>query len=405
MNLRNNLRGCVVTGSIVVIVLSAAAITANVTSDYRINEATNEVNTEVETEISTDMVAGVCGRLEEVGQDAIDVVSVERADTVAVSAAEAEPEPEPTEEEKQWSNKLMADVGEFLYIRSQTDENAPIEGKLYRGSAADIVEILDGWYHITSGTVDGYVKSEYCVTDAAAYALAQEVCDSVAVVQIDGLRIRSQADTDAAVIKTVTKDTVLVVDTDAPETTEWVAVKINGKTGYVAENYVEQSLNIGAAVSVEEEQAAIQKQKEAEAAKAAEEAKAAQAAQQTSAAVTQKESVAASTDDVTLLGAIIQCEAGGESYEGQLAVGAVVVNRVRSGAYPSSVYGVIYQSGQFAPAGSGKVDAAIAAGVSSSCLQAAQEALSGTDNTGGALSFQRASGGHAGVVIGNHVFY
>ena len=66
MNLRNNLRGCVVTGSIVVIVLSAAAITANVTSDYRINEATNEVNTEVETEISTDMVAGVCGRLEEV---------------------------------------------------------------------------------------------------------------------------------------------------------------------------------------------------------------------------------------------------------------------------------------------------------------------------------------------------
>lgn len=402
MNLRNNLRGCVVTGSIVVIVLSAAAITANVTSDYRIDEATNEVNTEVETEISADMVAGVCGRLEEAGQDAIDVVSVERADAVAVSVAEAEPEPEPTEEEKQWSNKLMADVGEFLYIRSQTDENAPIEGKLYRGSAADIVEILDGWYHITSGTVEGYVKSEYCVTDAAAYALAQDVCDSVAVVQIDGLRIRSQADTDAAVIKTVTRDTILVVDTDAPETTEWVAVKINGKTGYVAENYVEQSLNIGAAVSIEEEQAAIQKEKEAEAAKAAEEAK---SARQTSTAVTQKESVGASADDVTLLGAIIQCEAGGESYEGQLAVGAVVVNRVRSGAYPSSVYGVIYQSGQFAPAGSGKVDAAIAAGVSSSCLQAAQEALSGADNTGGALSFKRASSGHAGVVIGNHVFY
>ena len=119
----------------------------------------------------------------------------------------------------------------------------------------------------------------------------------------------------------------------------------------------------------------------------------------------QNQSVAASVDDVTLLAALIQCEAGNEPYEGQLAVGAVVMNRVRSGRYPGSIYEVIYQAGQFPPAGKGYVANKISNGVKSSCLQAAQEAIDGMDNTGGAMSFRRASSGHPGVVIGNHVFY
>ena len=142
---------------------------------------------------------------------------------------------------------------------------------------------------------------------------------------------------------------------------------------------------------MEEERAALEE-------KAAEEA-AKKAAQTTTTMVTQNASVAANCDEVTLLAALIQCEAGSECYEGQLAVGAVVMNRLRSGAYPSSLYDVIYQSGN------GKVASVISSGVSGSCLQAAQEALSGVDNTGGALSFRRASSGQAGVVIGNHVFF
>ena len=110
-------------------------------------------------------------------------------------------------------------------------------------------------------------------------------------------------------------------------------------------------------------------------------------------------------DDVTLLAALIQCEAGNQSYEGKLAVGAVVMNRVRSGAYPSTLYSVIYASGQFSPAGSGKVDRAIASGnLKSSCVQAAREALSGTSNVGTATHFKRA-GAHEGIVIGGHVFW
>ena len=132
---------------------------------------------------------------------------------------------------------------------------------------------------------------------------------------------------------------------------------------------------------------------------------AAQAAQTTETSTVQNASVSASYDDVTLLAALIQCEAGNECYEGQLAVGAVVMNRLRSGAYPSSISGVIYQSGQFPPAGQGMVASIAANGPKSSCVQAAQQALGGSDNTGGATCFSRASSGRAGVVIGNHVFY
>ena len=72
------------------------------------------------------------------------------------------------------------------------------------------------------------------------------------------------------------------------------------------------------------------------------------------------------------LAALIQCEAGEEPYEGQVAVGAVVMNRVRSGAYPNTVKGVIYASGQFTPAGSGQVGRVVASGkIKASCLQAA----------------------------------
>ena len=115
--------------------------------------------------------------------------------------------------------------------------------------------------------------------------------------------------------------------------------------------------------------------------------------------------VPAGTSDAVLLAALIQCEAGSEIYEGQLAVGAVVINRVKSGSYPNSVSGVIYASGQFGPAGTGKVARLIQSGnIKASCLQAANEALAGSTNVGTATHFRRA-GSREGIVIGNHVFW
>lgn len=108
--------------------------------------------------------------------------------------------------------------------------------------------------------------------------------------------------------------------------------------------------------------------------------------------------------DLTLLAALIECEAGGESYEGMLAVGAVVMNRVKSGRFPSSVSGVIWQSGQFTPASSGALALTLARGPRSICIQAAQEALNGASNVGDRLFFHVANG-RDGLIIGNHVFY
>ena len=304
---------------------------------------------------------------------------------------------EQTEEEEIWQNRLMADVNDYLYVRASADADAEIVGKLYKGDVAEIQEEGSGWTHVASGNVDGYVNNDYCVTGTEALAYAQQNFDTEAEVLTNGLRIRSEADENASVITAVSEGTTLKVDSGVETDDKWIAVVYGGTTRYVSADYVTTSLALGEGVTIEEEQAELARIAEEEAAK--------KAAQVTEVTTVQNAAVEATVDDVTLLAAIIQCEAGNEVYEGQLAVGAVVMNRVRSGGYPSTVHDVIYQKSQFPPAGAGSVANVAAKGPKQSCLQAAQEALNGTDNTGGATCFRRASSGHAGVVIGNHVFY
>ena len=112
-----------------------------------------------------------------------------------------------------------------------------------------------------------------------------------------------------------------------------------------------------------------------------------------------------STTELELLAALIECEAGGEPYEGQVAVGAVVMNRVKSGKFPNSIVSVIYHPGQFAPVTDGSIMYVLAKGPKESCLQAAKEAISGYSNIGDSLYFKHISSGQEGIVIGNHVFY
>lgn len=349
----------------------------------------------IEAEAETETAKAVTEETEEEAagteEEKTEVAAREEKEAAEVVAA-GETEEAGNEE---WQNRLMADVDEFLYVRAGGDENAEVVGKLYNGAVAEIVEVGDAWTHIISGNVDGYVKNDYCVTGEDAFAYAVENVETKAEIQTDGLRVRSEADEDGKILTAVSTGTTLTVDTAAETDDKWVAVKYGDSTAYVSADYVTTDLALGEAVTIEEEKAALAK-------KAAEEAKAAQVS---GTQTVQKESVAASVDEVTLLAALIQCEAGNEIYEGQLAVGAVVMNRVRSGRYPGSVSGVIYEGGQFTPAGSGAVASVAANGPKASCIQAAQEALAGADNTGGATSFRRASSGMAGVVIGNHVFF
>ena len=316
-----------------------------------------------------------------------------------------EAQPELTKEEEKWQDYLMADVEQSLNVRKKASEDAEIVGKLYKGDRAKILKAGDEWTKIESGNVKGYVKTSYCVTGTKALKYAKKNCDTIATVNTDGLRLRSKQSTEKGkVITAVASGTKLKVKTKEKTKDGWVAVVYNNDLCYVSEDYVDVSLKTGKGVTLEEE--AAKKAAEEAAKKAAAEAEAAKnAAANSGAATTQGSAVSASADDVTLLAAIIQCEAGGCSYAGQLAVGAVVMNRVKSSSFPNTISGVIYQSGQFSPARTGKLASRLARGVSASCRQAAMEALSGKDNTNGAKYFKYASSGQRGVVYGTVVFY
>ena len=111
-------------------------------------------------------------------------------------------------------------------------------------------------------------------------------------------------------------------------------------------------------------------------------------------------------NDRYLLANLIYCEAGGEPYEGQVAVGAVVVNRMLSSKFPDTLVGVIYQKRQFAPVASGRLELALSINKATpSCYQAADEAMSGKTNVGNCLFFRTPIPGLTGINIGGHVFY
>lgn len=114
--------------------------------------------------------------------------------------------------------------------------------------------------------------------------------------------------------------------------------------------------------------------------------------------------VTVTSENLELLAAIIQCEADGEPYEGKLAVGSVVMNRVHSSSFPNTVMGVIYQAGQFSPVASGRFATRLAAGSNATCRQAAREVLNG-NITVPYLYFRVDNGTIDGYVLGHHVFY
>ena len=380
--------------------LTITAVTGNTTG-----VATEE---RPETELEKNGIAGVAVVLNEYENEAADVlrenVSVEKEEIDVVAASIEEDAEEATievvaeetltPEEEEWQDKLMADVDDYLCVRAKADKDSEVVGKMYKGDRAVIKKEGKTWTKIESGNVKGYVKNEYCVFGTDALEYAKKNCDTVAKVETDGLRVRSEADVNASVVKAVGKGDKLVVDTKADEVEGWVAVKLNSKIYYVSAEYVTVKLDTGKAITIAEEQAAKKKA-----------AASSSNGQTTTTSTAPGNSLAASADEETLLAALIQCEAGGCGVECMTAVAAVVINRVHSGSYPNTIYGVIYQRGQFGPASSGRLEQRLANGVSSSARQAVQAALAGSDPTGGAKSFKLASSGHAGVVIGPIVFY
>ncbi len=293
-------------------------------------------------------------------------------------------------EKKEESTLVMAKVNEFVNMRQEADQDAEKIGVLYKDCGGEIVEQKAEWTKVKSGDVTGWIKNEYLYFGNEAKALAEDVGMLTAYSETETLRVRMDADMQSGVLGLLANGEAVEA---IAEEGDWVSVNYEGTKGYVAKEYVKVVFDIDKAESM----AVIKAREEAERARAAAAAEAKR--------VAQKEAVMASASEVDILAALIQCEAGGEPYEGQVAVGAVVMNRVRSGGYPNTITDVIYASGQFVPASKGKMESLILNGnIKASCVQAANEVINGACNVGDALHFRR-NNGRDGLVIGNHVFY
>lgn len=313
-------------------------------------------------------------------------------------------EPE-TQEIPEVGSLVMSNVNNTLNVRQEPDENAEKVGFLYADCGGVILEKRDGWTKLESGELIGWASDQYLLFGEEARREAETVGRTIARVTGDTLRIRKEPTTDAKIFGLAAKGEMFeVLNEEELEFSGgiefddgWAAVDFEGQTGYISADYVEIAFEYDTGETMEQI-----KEREAEK-KRAENIK--NSTVQTEAVRANAGGIPAGTSDVVLLAALVQCEAGGESYEGQLAVASVVANRVRSGAYPNTVSDVIFASGQFSPAGSGKVARLIQKGnIKQSCIQVATEALSGVTNIGNATRFRRA-GSRPGVIIGSHVFW
>ena len=340
---------------------------------------------------------------------------------------------------------MLVETASVADVHAEADDTSPVLATL-SGTQAKVLENSGRWMKVQVGDITGWVESEH-LTDGS------DTLDDIAPVnpeetqnpgdteeqteQTQDLQTEETHPADTAAQDRMSESSSDGADSaaednsaaeeaarKAAEQTQKAAEEAARKAAEQAQKAVEEAARKAAeeAQKAAEEAARIaaeeaQKAAEEAARKAAEEAqKAAEeaariAAEQAQAAAVQaaQQAVIAQSgvtpQDVELLAALIQCEAGGEPYVGQVAVGSVVMNRVEAAEHPSSIPDVIYAAGQFSPVRNGSLSRTLSTGdISQSCRQAAIEALAGSEPVGDKLYFRRVNGRH-GQVIGNHVFY
>ena len=282
------------------------------------------------------------------------------------------------------SDLVMVNVQQTLNVRAEASEESDKVGVLYKDCGGRILERKDGWTRLKSGDLIGWASDEYLLFGEEAQAMADDVGNLIVTIETDILRVRAEPNTDAEIVGLLTIDDELEIIDFFDD--DWISVDYQDETRYVSTEFVNVDFHIDAGETL----AAIKKRAEEE---------------RLAKLTANQGAFVVGGDDLRILAALIHCEAGGESYNGKLAVGAVVMNRVRSGAYPDSVSGVIFASGQFTPAMNGKVARVYTSGnFSAGCYEAAQAAINGETNVGGATHFRRA-GNHDGLQIDNQVFW
>ncbi len=137
-----------------------------------------------------------------------------------------------------------------LNIRTDSSKNAKLVGKLPKNAACEVIEITeDGWAHITSGNVEGYVSAEYLLIGPEAKLRANELVKTVVRSETDGLRVRERASVDSPVVMQIAKGEEL----EYLETLEgWYKVSVDGQDGYVSSEYATAETKLDTAISMTE---------------------------------------------------------------------------------------------------------------------------------------------------------
>ncbi|MBE5834460.1 MAG: NlpC/P60 family protein [Butyrivibrio sp.] len=214
-------------------------------------DSTEETVTSEETTTTEATTKDITETIEDITEASTDSSS-EEADWDVVTeemAAEAA-----AAEEESFKSLVIAQVNNYVNVRDAASEDGEVVGKLYNNSVGTLIEEENGWYKITSGSVTGYVKAEYCVTGEDAVELAKEVGTRIATVTTTTLKVRADASTDAEVLGLVPiEDELIVVE----ELDGWVKVSIEEGEGYVSTDYVMLSTEFVTAESKEEEEARL----------------------------------------------------------------------------------------------------------------------------------------------------
>lgn len=287
----------------------------------------------------------------------------------------------------------VIDAKDMLDIHAEANTASAVIGQVMEDGHVAILAKYNDWVQIQAGEIAGWVPAENLVET--------EISNEEAVAaneQVIAERTGETASEDEFFAEEeVQQDETAALQAEASEAAQNEIEEVQA---------AEEAARIEAeaqAKAAAEEAAQLAAQAQA---KAAEEAARIEAeAQQAALAAQAAQTAAISSEELKLLANIIYCEAGSESYVGKVAVGNVIMNRVKSALQPNTITEVVYAKGQFSPVRNGSLQRALSSDkADAACYQAAIEALAGAQPVGGKLFFRR-NNGRSGQVIGHHVFY
>ena len=303
----------------------------------------------------------------------------------------------------------VIDAKDMLDIHAEANTASAVVGQVMENGHVAILAKYNDWVQIQAGEIAGWVPAENLVeteisNEEAVAANEQVIAERTgATASEDEFFAEEEVQQDeTAALQAEASEAAQneIEEVQAAEEAARIEAEAQAKAAEEAARLEAEAQAKAAA----EEAARIAAEAQAKAA-AEEAARIAAEAQQAALAAQAAQTAAISAEELKLLANIIYCEAGSESYVGKVAVGNVIMNRVKSASQPNTITEVVYAKGQFSPVRNGSLQRALSSDkADAACYQAAIEALAGAQPVGGKLFFRR-NNGRSGQVIGHHVFY